>query len=242
MEAVSFVSIGCPGRPLATREPTLDDLLPADDAQWDQGIVANIDSHKISSPTTNHMSKFALLCQAARLLGQVLHQLSNRTPEHDHGDDTWMQLDRTLESMLTAALDFDSPDYDQITFIYKQVTLYRSSGKSSANAETLFVVEGITHTIRTSLLEQQCLVGRDPESVSPWGLFFGYRICVYYACSDQKEAYALQIVDSLKEVFRNIEVRWNAAGKLFSGYLFIVAGIDHYSQVSTFGFWKHTRS
>lgn len=154
MEAVSFVSIGCPGRPLATREPTLDDLLPADDAQWDQGvgrrsserypflshsvqIVANIDSHKISSPTTNHMSKFALLCQAARLLGQVLHQLSNRTPEHDHGDDTWMQLDRTLESMLTAALDFDSPDYDQITFIYKQVTLYRSSGKSSANAETL---------------------------------------------------------------------------------------------------------
>lgn len=105
-----------------------------------------------------------------------------------------------------------------------------------------FVVEGITHTIRTSLLEQQCLVGRDPESVSPWGLFFGYRICVYYACSDQKEAYALQIVDSLKEVFRNIEVRWNAAGKLFSGYLFIVAGIDHYSQVSTFGFWKHTRS
>lgn len=71
------------------------------------------------------MSKFALLCQAARLLGQVLQLTSNHNPEHDH-DDTWMQLDRTLESMLTAALHVDSPDYDQITFIYKQVTLYRS--------------------------------------------------------------------------------------------------------------------
>lgn len=34
----SFVSIGCPGRPFATTNPTLDDFLPADDASWDQGV------------------------------------------------------------------------------------------------------------------------------------------------------------------------------------------------------------
>ena len=34
----SFVTIGCPGRPFATPEPTLDDLLPSDDAAWDQGV------------------------------------------------------------------------------------------------------------------------------------------------------------------------------------------------------------
>ncbi|KAJ4301278.1 hypothetical protein N0V90_003369 [Kalmusia sp. IMI 367209] len=33
-----FVNIGCPGRPLATAEPSLDDLLPSDDAAWDQGV------------------------------------------------------------------------------------------------------------------------------------------------------------------------------------------------------------
>ena len=67
---------------------------------------------------TGHMSKFALLCQAARLLGQVLHHLStNFTSE----DDVWIQLDRTLQSMLAAALNIDFPDYDQITFVYRLV-------------------------------------------------------------------------------------------------------------------------
>lgn len=34
----SFVSIGCPGRPFATTDPRLSDLLPADDDKWDQGV------------------------------------------------------------------------------------------------------------------------------------------------------------------------------------------------------------
>lgn len=64
------------------------------------------------------MSKFALLCQAARLLGQVLHYVSNNTGIHD---DAWVQLDRTLQSMVAASLDVDSPDYDRISFIYRHV-------------------------------------------------------------------------------------------------------------------------
>lgn len=38
LTTLSFVSIGCPGRPFATADPTLDDLLPTDDAAWDQGV------------------------------------------------------------------------------------------------------------------------------------------------------------------------------------------------------------
>lgn len=72
----------------------------------------------MSSPNTGHMSKFALLCQAARLLGQVLQHVSYDSTMQD---DVWIQLDRTLQSMLTAALNVDSPDHDQITFIYRQV-------------------------------------------------------------------------------------------------------------------------
>ena len=34
----SFVSIGCPGRPFATADPRSDDILPADDTAWDQGV------------------------------------------------------------------------------------------------------------------------------------------------------------------------------------------------------------
>ncbi|OQE46162.1 hypothetical protein PENCOP_c001G01587 [Penicillium coprophilum] len=71
-----FVSIGCPGRPFATADPKLDDFLPANDAAWDQGTVKPDMFSTLSSPMTGHMSKFALLCQAARLLGQVLHHLN----------------------------------------------------------------------------------------------------------------------------------------------------------------------
>ena len=34
----SFVSIGCPGRPFATEDPKVDDLLPASCAAWDRGV------------------------------------------------------------------------------------------------------------------------------------------------------------------------------------------------------------
>ena len=37
----SFVSIGCPGRPFATADPRADDILPADDTAWDQGVSWN---------------------------------------------------------------------------------------------------------------------------------------------------------------------------------------------------------
>lgn len=65
---------------------------------------------------TGHMNKFALLCQAARLLGQVLEHITSDLTVQDNA---WMQLDRTLQSMLTASLDVDLPDYDQITFVYR---------------------------------------------------------------------------------------------------------------------------
>jgi hypothetical protein len=64
------------------------------------------------------MSRFALLCQAARLLGQILHHLSSETGEDD---DVWIQLDRTLQSMLAASLDVEVPDDDQIAFVYRSV-------------------------------------------------------------------------------------------------------------------------
>jgi hypothetical protein len=60
------------------------------------------------------MSKFSLLCQAARLLGQVLKYLSGPVD-----DVLEMQLDRTLQAMVVASLEVEDPDYDQITFIYR---------------------------------------------------------------------------------------------------------------------------
>jgi hypothetical protein len=33
-----IINVGCPERPLATEDPTMDALLPTEDAEWDQGV------------------------------------------------------------------------------------------------------------------------------------------------------------------------------------------------------------
>lgn len=50
------MSIGCPGRPFATMDPGLDELLPADDAAWDQGAGATL-------PVVSRVLTFGLDCQ-----------------------------------------------------------------------------------------------------------------------------------------------------------------------------------
>ncbi|PYH95710.1 hypothetical protein BO71DRAFT_283287, partial [Aspergillus ellipticus CBS 707.79] len=213
-----FVSIGCPGRPLATVDPRLDDLLPADDTAWDQGVVRPDELSTLSSPMSGHMSKFALLCQAARLLGQVLHHLSN-----DSTDDVWMQLDRTLQSMLTAALDIDCPDYDQITFIYSSlVALYtlwlfpnrdpRFERHRDRAHRAKAILQQITDRINANLVERQCFLGRDPEDMSPWGLYFAYRVCGAHMRSTKRNPHATEVVRSLREGLQTIDVRWRVAG------------------------------
>lgn len=138
------------------------------------------------------MSKFALLCQAARLLGQVLRHLST---DFTGDDDVWIQLDRTLQSMLVAALNIDCPDYDQITFVYRVllqspalsctccyiklsalVALYTPWLSSVAVQESdthrqrraKAILQQVTERISTNLIERQCFIGRDPEDMSPW--------------------------------------------------------------------------
>ncbi|KAJ6051196.1 hypothetical protein N7499_010559 [Penicillium canescens] len=213
-----FVSIGCPGRPFVTADPRLDDFLPADDAAWDQGTVRPDRFSTLSSPMTGHMSKFALLCQATRLLGQVLHHLS---ADFTNEDDVWIQLDRTLQSMLAAALNIDCPDYDQITFVYSALVALYTPWLSSGGVQEIdtdrsrrarVILQQITDRISANLIERQCFLGRDPEDMSPWGLYFAYRICGAHMGSSSKAPHGIEVVRSLREGFMTINVRWNVAG------------------------------
>lgn len=42
-----FANIGCPGRPFATTDPHMDDILPTDDTAWDEGVRNQADTLKI---------------------------------------------------------------------------------------------------------------------------------------------------------------------------------------------------
>nr|UYO77206.1 ACN38 regulatory protein [Trichoderma crystalligenum] len=181
-------------------------------------IVNLDDSSTLSSPMTGHMSKFALLCQAARLLGQVLHYLSSDSAGQD---DVWMQLDRTLQSMLAAALNVDCPDYDQITFVYSAlVALYTpwlssdraKESDSDCSRRATVVLQQVTDRISANLVESQCFLGRDAEDMSPWGLYFAYRICGVHMRPTRKSPHGVEVLSSLREAFRTINMRWNVAG------------------------------
>lgn len=64
------------------------------------------------------MSKFAFSCQAARLLGQVLSHVCREVKDWKSHEEEGILLDRTINAMISAAEDFEFPDYDQIALGY----------------------------------------------------------------------------------------------------------------------------
>jgi hypothetical protein len=68
---------------------------------------------------TSHMSRFALVCQAARLLGQVLKHVSSDIVDQELQDEEAVQLDRTIRAMVSASESLDSPQYDSISVGYR---------------------------------------------------------------------------------------------------------------------------
>lgn len=67
------------------------------------------------------MSKFALVAQAARLLGQVLKHVSRNSADQALRDEEGIQLDRTLHALIKAAEGVKSPDCDPIGICYRYI-------------------------------------------------------------------------------------------------------------------------
>ena len=95
--------------------------------------------------------------------------------------------------------------------------LYSDGGASPADRDrslrAKLVIQQITEKIATNLVDDQCFLGRNPEDMSPWGLFFAYHVCGAHMHSAHREGSAEpEMVKRLKETFLAIDVRWNAAG------------------------------
>lgn len=60
-----------------------------------------VDSQPVAHPTLDHMSRFALVVQAARLLGHVFDHVSKPDGNTLPFEET-MQLDRTIRSLINA--------------------------------------------------------------------------------------------------------------------------------------------
>ena len=70
----------------------------------------------------------------------------------------------------------------------------------------------VVDQITANLVEHQCLVGRNPEDIPPWGLYFAYRVCGALIRAPHQTPQATDIIRTLREALRAIDVRWNVAG------------------------------
>lgn len=75
-------------------------------------------------------------------------------------------------------------------------------------------IQQILHRVRTNLVEQKCFLARDPDDISPWGLFFAYRLCVDHIRSGEKasDPDAFEVIKTVRKTFITIDARWNVAG------------------------------
>lgn len=77
------------------------------------------------------------------------------------------------------------------------------------------IIQQIITTVKLNLTERNCFMGRNPDDMSPWGLFFAYRICAYHisrigqgTCSPDLD----KVAKSMRATFSTIDKRWNLAG------------------------------
>lgn len=75
-------------------------------------------------------------------------------------------------------------------------------------------IQQILHKVKTNLVEKKCFLARDLDDMSPWGLFFAYRLCVdHIRCGEKSsDPDTSEVIKNLKNTFIIIDSRWNVAG------------------------------
>ncbi|KAK5113949.1 hypothetical protein LTR62_003072 [Meristemomyces frigidus] len=94
-----FVNIGSRGKPFASADPSLDTHLPTDDSSWDQGLMLVAAPLALSASPTTRASAYARQCQAAHLLGKILHHISDTTLPLDYRFEEAIQLNKTTRAL-----------------------------------------------------------------------------------------------------------------------------------------------
>ncbi|KAK0758824.1 hypothetical protein N5P37_008308 [Trichoderma harzianum] len=95
-----FINLGNPPRMLATADPATGDILPADDASWEQGLLHATELFTIGSQSQLRMGRFARFAQATYLLGQVIRHVSDEPRDDAFYVQEAAQLNRTLHALI----------------------------------------------------------------------------------------------------------------------------------------------
>lgn len=94
-----FINIGHRGKPFASSDPSLNTHLPTDDSAWDRGQMLVAAPLSLSASQTIRVSPFARTCQAAHLLGKVLHHIDDKQLPVAYRFEEALQLNRTMRAL-----------------------------------------------------------------------------------------------------------------------------------------------
>ncbi|KIX95323.1 uncharacterized protein Z520_08840 [Fonsecaea multimorphosa CBS 102226] len=220
-----FTNISCPGRgKFETDDPSPTDLLPADDAAWDAGMVTPHDKMTISCPATERMGRFAKLAQATHLLCRVFQHVSDHSMDAEFRESQERQLEKAIQMsirMVSGVLKGPAGAHAQICYsslfvLYDDVLSIEPSttAKLRRRDHARDLLERVSKTCATSsghFLQGNAL---PVEMVTPFVLHWKYRAAAFYVrmMRESPNSDHEKNLEILKSGLRTLDSRWKIAG------------------------------
>ncbi|KAL7942897.1 N-terminal binuclear Zn cluster-containing/DNA binding domain-containing protein [Trichoderma barbatum] len=210
-----YLNLSDPKRHLITPDADLESYLPVDDAAWETGVRSLDRTFTLATANSYHLGLFARFAQAAHLLSQVLHHVSEQLNET-------AQLRRTILALVNVSnieasmrrLEYCS----QTAVCYAGILALDSSsvGEDTRNSEAKLSSE--SNTISQATLDMALTLAHgDTEQLcdiaSPFVVHLLYKVTSIYLRIAHKSptAAVLDKVELLKKTLEIVGSRWLCA-------------------------------
>ncbi|KAL6874256.1 hypothetical protein HDV57DRAFT_504340 [Trichoderma longibrachiatum] len=215
-----FVSLNCPGCPAAIDEPSPQEVLPADEALWDEGAEAAPSSPGVNSPVSMEFGRFALLTQAFVLLSKVLKlkATSQESPTKGLKDEA-QKLERTIKALLYfGQMEVKSrngmPSFElHSVCTISLITLYTST--NIPIDMPMRFVESLADLLNSSNYEHLVTAARrGRDEITPFLVQLIYQTSVLLLKTEQPTNgdWSDTRVEKLKSALQWLDKRWQLAG------------------------------
>jgi hypothetical protein len=178
-----FMSVGCPQRPLSTRNPGEDVMYPANDTQWDEGVMPSRRIYGTSAAMAYELEGFAVVARSAALLGKVLTE--HVKPKKNAKIDEAVSLCQTLRGFISDEMDASVPLHLQSSFCISALLLMHDLYRSRPSGAQLLESMKIDYSTIMSTIALRSS-GDDDESQCPPGT-----ICDDGQCSKHISPFAV---------------------------------------------------
>ncbi|KFY50634.1 hypothetical protein V495_00145 [Pseudogymnoascus sp. VKM F-4514 (FW-929)] len=223
-----YIYLGWPRRPLMSEGPGGGELLPSDDAAWDEGNRAPKYAMTASTPVNINMGPFARLAQATHLLDRVLRHVQDSAMPAKPREEEAVQLDQALRALVafTAAETTQRQMklcchtalcHSAMALLHRRyLTSQCTDSDVSVHRRSLARDTMDRVSLEFFLESKKILSGEWPslDTTSPLVLHWGYEASLHLARSvraEPQEGTGLAL-ETVQSALQKTNTRWKAAG------------------------------